>query len=188
VLELFRNKEFAYHKVAVVFHQFDEQDRPATITEPYERAFTAANLKKEQDFYQVDLVFRVRVDLGNGKQRTEAIAVKPKDSAAARLKALAALGLPVLGVEWTHPHYVADDEYIPFTEGKKPEEYIPEFLKREVARPIIRWSDAEQLGYEFLPNKYFYRYEEPKPADALLAEFWRLEKEAEGMLAGLGGR
>ena len=187
-VKVFRNKEFAYHKVAVVFHQFDEQDRPATITEPYEKAFTAANLKKEQDFYQVDLVFRVRLDVGNGKQRTEAITLKPKDSAAARLKAVAALGHPVLGVEWTHPHYVPDDEYIPFAEGKKPEEYIPEFLRREVARPIIRWSESAKLGYDFLPNKYFYRYEEPKAADALLAEFWRLEKEAEGMLAGLVAR
>jgi len=60
-------------------------------------------------------------------------------------------------------------------------------LKREIAKPIIRWEDSPQLGYEILPNKYFYRYEPPKPAKTLLDEFWRLEKEAEGMLKKLSG-
>ena len=66
--------------------------------------------------------------------------------------------------------------------------YLSEFAKpkvREIAKPIIRWEDSPQLGYEILPNKYFYRYQPPKPAKELLAEFWRLEKEAEKMLEGL---
>jgi len=37
-------------------------------------------------------------------------------------------------------------------------EDIAAFLKRETAKPIIRWEDSPQLGYEILPNKYFYRY------------------------------
>jgi type I restriction enzyme M protein len=41
------------------------------------------------------------------------------------------------------------------------------------------------LGYEILPNKYFYRYQTPTPAKELLAQFWRLEKEAEKLLEGL---
>ena len=57
--------------------------------------------------------------------------------------------------------------------------------KREIAKPIIRWEDSPQLGYENLPNKFFYRYQPPTPAKDLLAEFWRLEKEAETMLEGL---
>ena len=81
---------------------------------------------------------------------------------------------------WTHRHYVKDDEYIPFGED------IETFLKREIAKPIIRWADSPQLGYEILPNKYFYRYQPPTPAKELLAEFWRLEKEAEKMLRGIG--
>ena len=84
-------------------------------------------------------------------------------------------------VEWTHRHYVKDDEYIPYGEN------IEEFLKREIAKPIIRWEDSPQLGYEILPNKYFYRYQPPTPAKDLLAEFWKLEKEAEKMLEGLFG-
>jgi type I restriction enzyme M protein len=51
--------------------------------------------------------------------------------------------------------------------------------------PSSAGRTAPQLGYEILPNKYFYRYEPPKPAKELLAEFWRLEKEAEKMLEPL---
>ena len=86
----------------------------------------------------------------------------------------------ILSVEWTHRHYVQDDEYIPHGEE------IEAFLKREIAKPIIRWEDSPQLGYEILPNKYFYRYQPPTPSKELLAEFWKLEKEAEKMLEGLG--
>ena len=64
-------------------------------------------------------------------------------------------------------------------------EDIAAFLKREIAKPIIRWEDSPQLGYEILPNKYFYRYQPPTPAKDLLARFWELEKEAEKMLEGL---
>ena len=34
-------------------------------------------------------------------------------------------------------------------------------------------------------TRYFYRYEPPTPAKDLLAEFWKLEKEAENKLKGL---
>jgi len=64
-------------------------------------------------------------------------------------------------------------------------EDIEAFLKREIAKPIIHWEDSPQLGYEILPNKYFYRYQPPTPAKELLAEFWKLEKGAEWMLEGL---
>lgn len=82
-------------------------------------------------------------------------------------------------VEWTHRHYVKDDEYIPYGED------IETFLNREIAKPIIRWVDSKQPGYEILPNKYFYRYQPPTSAKDLLEEFWRLENEAEKLLEGL---
>jgi len=57
-------------------------------------------------------------------------------------------------------------------------------------RPLIGigsgWEDSPQLGYEILPNKYFYRYQPPTPAKDLLVEFWKLEKEAEQLLRNLG--
>jgi len=34
-------------------------------------------------------------------------------------------------------------------------------------------------------TKYFYPYQPPTPAKDLLAEFWKLEKEAKKMLEGL---
>jgi len=177
-VKIFREKDFAFHKVKVVFWQTDEHDQPAIITEPYEKAFTAANLAKEQTFHDSDLTFRVRVK-ADSKEKTMEFVLKPADSAAKKFKMALGDRPEILSVEWTHRHYVQDDEYIPHGEE------IEAFLKREIAKPIIRWADSPQLGYEILPNKYFYRYQPPTPAKDLLAEFWKLEKEAEKMLEGL---
>lgn len=183
-VKLFNTSDFAYHKVSVVFWQTDEHDQPATVTEPYEKAFTAANLKKEQEFYASDLSFRVRLKDSEG-EKVETLSLTPQDNAAKQFKALMEGKPEILAVEWTHRHYVQDDEYIPFDAAGEPGDYIPAFLQREIAKPVIRWQDSKQLGYEILPNKYFYRYQPPRPASELLEEFWRLEKEAEGMLKGL---
>ena len=178
-MKIFRREDFAYHKVSVVFWQTDEHDQPAIITEPYEKAFTAANLEEGAG------VLRQRPDLpraregGRQERRPSTFVLKPKDNAAKKFKAALGDRPEILSVEWTHRHYVQDDEYIPHGED------IEAFLKREIAKPIIRWEDSPQLGYEILPNKYFYRYQPPTPAKELLAEFWRLEKEAEKMLEGL---
>ena len=177
-VKIYQHEDFAYHKVSVVFWQSDEHDQPATITEPYAKAFTAANLKKEQDFYASDLRFGVRVK-ANGKAKSVEFTVKRNDNAAKKFKEALADVDEMLSVEWTHRHYVQDDEYIPHGED------IETFLKREIAKPIIRWEDSPQLGYEFQPTKYFYRYEPPTPATDLLTEFWKLEKGAEKLLEGL---
>jgi type I restriction enzyme M protein len=186
-VKLFRNtqteKDFAYHKVSVVFWQTDEHDQPAMITEPYEKAFTAASLTKEQAFYGSDLIFRVRVKTDD-KEKTVEFVLKPADNAAKKLKAALGDRPETLSVEWTHRHYVQDEEYIPHGED------IEAFLNREIAKPIIGWEETKKdgkpiLGYEILPNKYFYRYQAPTPARDLLAEFWKLENEAEKMLEGL---
>ena len=182
-VKIFPREDFAYHQVSVVFWQTDEHDQPAIVTEPYEKAFTAANLKKEQDFHESDLSFRVRVK-AKGQEKTVAFTVKAKDNAAKKFKEAMTDADETLSVEWTHRHYVRDDEYIPHGED------IAAFLEREIAKPIIRWEETKKdgtpiLGYEILPNKYFYRYQPPTPAKDLLAEFWRLEKEAEKMLEGL---
>jgi len=177
-VKLFRKEGFAFHKVKVVFWQTDEHDQPAIITEPYEKTFTAANLAKEQAFHDSDLTFHVTVKAA-GAEKTVEFVLKPKDNAAKKFKAALGDRPEFLSVEWTHRHYVQDDEYIPHGED------IATFLKREIAKPIIRWEDSPQLGYEILPNKHFYRYQPPAPAKELLAEFWKLEKEAEKMLEGL---
>ncbi len=206
-VKIFPREDFSYHKVSVVFWQTDEHDKPATITEPYEKAFTAANVKKEQEFHASDLLFRIRYRSSDGIDRSDEFTLRPRDQFPTMFKESIKCafegelndafdsasdtpdrrrarqtyfdGISIVSVEWTHRHYVQDDEYIPHGED------IEAFLKREIAKPIIRWADSPQLGYEILPNKYFYRYEPPTPAKDLLAEFWRLEKEAEKMLEGL---
>jgi type I restriction enzyme M protein len=156
----------------------NEHDQPAIVTERYERAFTAANLRKEQEFYDSDLTLRIRLKLGE-TERTETLTLAAGDNPAKKFKTLMEDKPNVVSVEWTHRHYVKDDEYIPHGED------IEAFLKHEIAKPIIRWEDRSQLGCEILPNKYFYRYQSPKPAEKLLAEFWQLEREAEKMLSRL---
>lgn len=182
-VKVFPREAFAYHKVSVVFWQFDAQDQPAIVTEPYAKAFTAANVAKELEFHASEVTFRVRVKAASG-EKLVTLALGPKDNVAKKFKAVLADRPEIVSVEWTHRQYVQDDEYIPYGED------IAEFLKREIAKPIIRWEETQKngepiLGYEILPNKYFYRYQPPTPAKELLAEFWRLEKAAEKMLEGL---
>jgi type I restriction enzyme M protein len=210
-VKIFKTTDFAFHKVSVVFWQTDENDQPAMVTEPFDKTFSSATIKKEQEFYESDLSFRLRMkEPENGKTATVDFTLKPGDnyqrvfeksvqkafSPSPRPSPAKGEGefivpqepaafksfmknLKVEEVTWTHRHYVKDDEYISFGED------IETFLKREIAKPIIRWADSPQLGYEILPNKYFYRYQPPTPAKELLAEFWRLEKEAEKLLKGL---
>ena len=204
-VQLFTKESFAYHKVSVVFWQTDENDKPAYVTEPYQKTFSPANVKKDQDFYASDLEFSIAAT-HEGVTRELAFTLKPEDSyvkvfekrvRAAFANELAALTKGIgkatdrnkiinrfskeldLTATYTHRHYVADSEYIPFGED------IEAFLEREIAKQIIRWEDAPQLGYEILPNKYFYRYEPPKAADAVLEDFWNLERAAEDLLKGL---
>ncbi|MBW2663230.1 MAG: SAM-dependent DNA methyltransferase, partial [Deltaproteobacteria bacterium] len=177
------------------------------LTEPYTKTFTPANIKKEQQFYESDLYFRIRLKL-NTIDREIRVTLGPEESfvkiyekevmeafageiakltenlatAKEKNKAIKVFIKRLeVAAEFTHRHYVSDNEYIQYGED------IKEFLKREIAKPIIRWQDSPHLGYEILPNKYFYKYQPPKPADELLQEFWALEKEAEKMLEGLGG-
>ena len=112
----------------------------------------------------------------SGKEKAIELVFKPADNASKKFKAAYGDCDEILSVQWTHRHYVEDNEYIP--NGVD----IEGFLKREIAKPIIRWEDNPQLGYEILPNKYFYRYQTPTPAKDLLAEFWKLENEAETLV------
>ncbi len=177
-VKIFREKDFSFHKVKVVYWQTGEHDQPAIVTETYENSFTAANIAKELAYYDSDLTFRVRVKVDK-KEKTVEFVLKPKDSVAKILKAVLGDKPEILSVEWTHRHYVQDDEYVPHGED------IATFLKREIAKPIVRWEDSSQLGYQILPNKYFYRYRLPVPTKELLAEFWKLEREAERLLGDL---
>lgn len=204
-IKLFKPSDFAFHKVSVVFWQTDENDQPAFIREPFEKALMPAIIKKEQTFYDSELVFYLTLSDGQQQKPFELI-LQAKDvfatvyqKAAKTLfktelkQALAGLnskelaatekafinGLKVSKVDYRHRHYLQDNEYIPYGED------IQAFLEREIAKPIIRWQDSPQLGYEILPNKYFYHYQAPKPTAELLADFWALETEAVKLLKSL---
>lgn len=204
-IKLFKPKDFAFHKVSVVFWQTDQNEQPAFIREPFEKALTPAVIKKEQTFYDSELVFYLCVSDG-GQQKPLELSLQAKDVfvtvyqkavktlfkaelaqalAGINSKELAAAekafinGLTLSDVEYRHRHYVQDNEYIPHGED------IQGFLEREIAKPIIRWEDSPQLGYEILPNKYFYHYQAPKPTTELLADFWGLETEAVNLLKSL---
>ncbi|HXD30963.1 MAG TPA: class I SAM-dependent DNA methyltransferase [Pyrinomonadaceae bacterium] len=73
-VKIFQNngqqKDFAYHKVSVVFWQTDENDHPAIITEKYEKSFTAANIAREQAFYESDLEFNLGLTDQEGALRS----------------------------------------------------------------------------------------------------------------------
>jgi type I restriction enzyme M protein len=177
-VKLFSREDFAAHKVSVVYWQLDAQGAPATITEQYPNTFSAANMKKEQDFHGSEVVFRVRHRVGSAEKVT-ALKLGPEDNAAKMFKTFMEPKPEILAVEWTHRHYVKDDEYVPYGSD------IQTFLEREIAKPIIRWEEYPELGYEILPNKYFYCYRPPPPTKELLAAFWSLEESARDMLKAL---
>lgn len=177
-VRIFPNEAFAFHKVAVVVWKTDENNLPAMVTEPYEKVFSAANLKKEQQFFDSPLSFHIRVR-SEDAERDVVLNLAPDENAASKLRAIIAKNESVVRVDWTHRHYVKEDEYVPFGED------INAFLQREIGDGVVRWNDSPQLGYEILPSKYFFRYEPPIPSSELLESFWRLEREAEGFLKGL---
>ncbi len=206
-VRIFQTTDFAYHKVSVVFWQTDENDQPAMITEPFTKAFTPANIKKEQEFFDSDIDFHIQLrsleteaDIeftltsdGNFAKEYErrvkkVFAKEIRDRVAgiedakARNKAVKQFinSLETVAT-YTHRHYVGDHEYIPYGEN------IEAFLKREIGKPVIRWNDAFQPGYEILPNKYFYEYTPPRPAEELLKEFWELEEKATFLIKNLQG-
>lgn len=206
-VKVFKTSDFSYHKVSVVFWQTDENDALAFVTEPYTKTLTPATIKKEQTFYDSDLDFSFTLTFKE-KEKAVAFTLKPDDTFSkvfekeVKLAFKLELGKLLKGLKiaaeknrvvkrfikeldiivvYTHRHYVSDTEYIPYGED------IETFLKREIEKPVIRWNDSPQLGYEILPNKYFYQYEPPRPADELLETFWALEREAEDMVGSFGG-
>ena len=202
-VRFFTKADFAFHKVEVVFWQTDENDEPATITEPFPVQFKAQNVKSKQDFYASEMTLHIRVTSPKTQQIHQFdLTLEPEDSFLTLYKTeidrrfgeelgrltVANLDRLETEVSYTHRHYIKDDEYIPFNVASEPERYIPEFLEREIGKPIIRWLDRPQLGYEILPNKYFYSYTPPTAANDLFKKFWDLEEEAESFLKQFASR
>jgi len=75
--------------------------------------------------------FTVRIRAAAG-EKTITLTLKPGDNSTKKFKAAFDGAKEILSVEWTHRHYVQDNEYIPHGEA------IEAFLKREIAKQIIR--------------------------------------------------
>lgn len=198
-VRFFTKDDFAFHKVEVIFWQTDEKDEPAIITEPFSVQFNSSNVKKKQDLFASEITFHIKVVSPKSKttyefdltlQAADSFIIAYKKEITKRfgeeMDRLTSSSFNALDtdVSYTHRHYIKDNEYIPFDVNSDPDTYIPEFLEREIEKEIIHWEDRPQLGYEILPNKYFYSYKPPPKADDLLKEFWKLEEEAEGLLEG----
>lgn len=196
--KIFDTKDFAYHKVAVTFWQTDENEKQAYKTSKFEKALNSANFKVIQEYYREPLEFNVKgkglndkdfeINLILNSQQSFLTEYKReiKELFKDEIKGLKSKELESLlktfdaTIEYKHPYFVDDTEYIPY--GKD----IEKFLNDEIQKEIIRYKDAEQLGYEILPNKYFYKYKAPESAEKLLKEFWELEKSAENTLISMG--
>lgn len=200
----FSTTDFAFHKVKIVYWQADEQDNPMWIREPLPSQLNNANISKQLEFYGD---FTLYIDIKSPFEEGEIIPIEMQIDGAKAFETLLAEHLKAhvsqlkdnslneikkwlkaqqTEAEFYHRHYLADTEYIPFdaTEIDKTQ-HINQFLAAEIDYQIIRWEEVEQLGYEILPNKYFYQYAEPTSSEQLLKEFWALEQQAAQLLKSL---
>jgi type I restriction enzyme M protein len=199
--KVFDSTDFAFHKVEVVFWQEDENGEQMWITEPFDVQLNNSNANKrlalygDMTFYleiaspfAEDEIINLEVPFDGSKAFETLVADKLKkqmpqlkDKAAKDIKAW--FKAQETTATFHHRHYIVDNEYIPFDKTASDKEaYITAFLAKEIDYEIIRWQEYEQLGYEILPNKYFYKYQEPESSDTLIEQFWKLEEEAETLL------
>lgn len=191
----FHIKDFAYHKVEVVFWQEDENGKQMWITEPFDVQLNNGNAKKRADLYG-DMTFYITINENikleiayDGSKPLETLVAESLKKQIKKLKDKTINELKAwfkdqdVKADFYHRHYIVDNEYIPFDRTQDDKQaYINAFLAKEIDYQIITWKEYDQLGYEILPNKYFYKYQEPTPSDDLIKEFWQLEKDVEKLL------
>jgi len=200
----FNTSDFAFHKVKIVYWQADENDAPMWVREPLPAQLNNANIKKQFNFYAD---FSLYIDIQSPYKKEDVIQVELQidgseafettlaNTLKAQVSELKECTLNEIKkwfkaqtkeAEFYHRHYLADTEYIPFDASQTDKaKYINQFLADEIDYQIISWEEVAQLGYEILPNKYFYQYVEPTSSEQLLNEFWVLEKQAEDLLTGI---
>lgn len=194
----FHTTDFAFHKVSVVYWQEDEHGEQEWIREEFDVKLTSSNVKKRFELYG-DMTFYISMEKEDERHDFEIHYTGEKgfnpvfrDVLQEKFPHLKEKKVSQINrfvdsfevhAEFKHRNYIVDTEYIPFErDADDKEAYINDFLNREIDYEIIDWEEAEQPGYEILPNKYFYKYEEPTPSDELITEFWQLEEEAEQLL------
>lgn len=208
--KVFDSTNFAFHKVEVIFWQEDENGKQMWITEPFDVQLNNSNAKKRLALYG-DMTFYLEIASPfvegetiklevpfDGSKAFETLVAEKLKKQMPQLKDKAAKDIKdwfkaqETTATFHHRHYIVDHEYIPYDKNQETENgiwiaersrsYINAFLAKEIDYEIIRWQEYEQLGYEILPNKYFYKYQEPESSDTLIEQFWKLEEEAETLL------
>ncbi|MEW6999117.1 N-6 DNA methylase [Colwelliaceae bacterium BS250] len=190
----FHYSDFAFHKVKVTFWQEDENGKQMWLEEEFSKQLNNTNVKKAFDLYG-DFTMRVNInDVVIDLTYDGEIAFETLAANAIKLKVTELKSEKLNDIKkwfkaqeksssYKHRHYIIDNEYIAFDRTAKiKESYINAFLDKEIDCQIIRWEEYEQLGYEILPNKYFYKYQEPESSENLINQFWQLEEEATVLL------
>ncbi len=204
--KIFNNTDFAFHKVKIVFWQEDENNEPMWIRESFDVQINNGNVKKRFELYGDFEIFMgidspfdeggiisIEIKMDGSKPFETLVAHQLKETVS-QLENVTLNEIKkwfkdqTKNAEYNHRHYISDIEYIPFdaTQTNK-EAYINTFLTKEIDYQIIQWEEVEQLGYEILPNKYFYQYIEPTSSESLINDFWHLEEQAEQLLKGIRG-
>ncbi len=184
--QTFHYTDFAFRKVAVVFHQTDENDKPMNITEPFPVKVNNKNIEDKVKFYGGKATFHLTIvpnsneadvfslDMSyteGDKSFDKVVKIAVEEYAKTAQKTIDYYDLQ--DVAYTHKHYISDFEYVPFKEDFKA------FIHREIDKPIISIDENPPIGYEVLPNKYFFKYQEPPKAVDVLSKFWDLERDAQ---------
>lgn len=185
--KLFHTTDFAFHKVEVVFWQEDENGEQMWIIEAFDVQLNNGNANKRLALYG-DMTFyleisspfdeggtiKLEVPFDGGKAFETLVAEKLKkqvpqlkDKAAKEIKTW--FKAQETTATFHHRHYIVDNEYIPFDKTATDKQaYINAFLAKEIDYEIIRWQEYEQLGYEIIPNNYFYIHSEPATSNEIL--------------------
>ena len=192
--KLFHYTDFAFHKVDVIFWQEDENGNQMWIQEQFDIQLNNANVKKKFDIYGdftfhiqlADLSFEIHYDSSKAFETLVANKLKKemvllKDKTLNEIKKWFKEQDKI--AEYKHRHYISEIEYIPYDKSSIDKNtYINNYLIHEIGYEIIKWTEYRELGYELLPNKYFFKYKEPESSDKLIKEFLDLDSKVDNLL------
>lgn len=192
--QIFHYTDFSFHKIDVIFWQEDENGKQMWIKEPFGIQLNNANVKKKFDLYGDLTVYimieNLSIEIYYDSTKTFETLVantlkdkvnKLKDKTINEIKKW--FKEQNKEVEYNHRHYIAEIEYIPYDNTRTDKDiYLSESLIKEIGYKIIAWNEYEELGYKFLPNKYFFKYKEPKSSKKLIKEFLELGERADKLL------
>jgi len=202
--KIFDTTDFAFHKIKLTYWQEDEHGEKMWIREPIE---TNLNNQKANTLHEKYGNFTFFMEIESTDVEDGVISVelpfdreKPFETMLAeklRGEVECLLGKNLteckkwvkaqeMKVEYLHRHYIDDTEYIPYdAQARDRKAHIEAFLDREIDYEVVQWEEVEQLGYEILPNKYFYEYVKPIASDDLLESFYGLEEKANELLTSI---